>query len=90
MNGSGGMELLFDDKRSHRVSVPSVTPSGAPSNVSYLIHWVRDNLLKERVELFMEGETVLVLLSSFALGGYSSDAHNTMQASRNPRPHQRR
>jgi len=70
------MELLFDNKRSHRVSIPAYIPdesstsppdpppSSAPgrakTNVSYLIHWMRDNLLKERVELFMEGDTVCV------------------------------
>lgn len=95
------MELLFDNKRSHRVDVPAYmsipsTPSAAaaaspltpsawalrpgpsaadtvahaaqqppplsptrqPSTVTYLIRWIRDNLLKERVELFMEGDTV--------------------------------
>ncbi|KAG9002418.1 Ubiquitin- modifier 1 [Tulasnella sp. JGI-2019a] len=65
----GGMELLFDNKRSHRVSVPAFVPSspssdaqpttsGRKADVAYLIFWMRDNLLKERVELFIENETV--------------------------------
>jgi len=29
-----------------------------PTDITYLIHWMRDNLLKERAELFMEGGTV--------------------------------
>ncbi|OSX57380.1 hypothetical protein POSPLADRAFT_1061589 [Postia placenta MAD-698-R-SB12] len=32
--------------------------AGRPADVAYLIHWLRDNLLTERPELFVEGETV--------------------------------
>jgi len=27
-------------------------------NITFLVHWLRDNLLKERPELFIEGGTV--------------------------------
>ena len=76
---SGGLELLFDSQRSHRVSVPSrVSTSGKksvkddqgetgeegrPADVAYLILWLKDNLLKEREELFVENGTVYVLVS---------------------------
>lgn len=53
------MELLFEDQRMHQVLLPSVMPNGKPMNISYLIHWIRDNLLKGNVDLFMEGNTVL-------------------------------
>ncbi|THH01545.1 hypothetical protein EW145_g6894 [Phellinidium pouzarii] len=66
---SGGLELLFSNKKSHQISLPShlpVSPSTKPdevsrkkpADISYLIHYLRDNLLKERVELFMEDETI--------------------------------
>ncbi|KAF9515028.1 hypothetical protein BS47DRAFT_1294405, partial [Hydnum rufescens UP504] len=55
---SGGMDLLFDKQRSHKVHLPSLSPDGRPANINFLIHWIRDNLLKERVELFMEGDTI--------------------------------
>ncbi|EPT02009.1 ubiquitin modifier 1 [Fomitopsis schrenkii] len=71
---SGGLELLFDNQRSHRVSVPShVSTSGKktlnnnegtdagegrPADLAHLILWLRDNLLKEREELFVENGTV--------------------------------
>ena len=29
-----------------------------PADVTFLLHWLKDNLLKEREELFMEGSTV--------------------------------
>ncbi|KAG5652071.1 Ubiquitin- modifier 1 [Sphagnurus paluster] len=56
---SGGLELLFSNQRSHAVTIPSTDPTdSAPTNLQYLITYLRDNLLKERVELFVENETV--------------------------------
>lgn len=69
---SGGLELLFSNQRSHAISIPSTVPndnstslppSGTqvetkPADINYLIHYLRDHLLKERPELFMENETV--------------------------------
>ncbi|KIK07143.1 hypothetical protein K443DRAFT_673701 [Laccaria amethystina LaAM-08-1] len=68
----GGLELLFSNQRSHRVTIPSTVPvdnntsltKGAaasatrPADVTYLLHHLRDHLLKERQELFMENGTV--------------------------------
>ncbi|PPQ86409.1 hypothetical protein CVT25_003531 [Psilocybe cyanescens] len=68
----GGLELLFENKRSYRVDIPSVVPTDnttdAEANladketkdvdVDYLIHHMKDHMLKERVELFMEKNTV--------------------------------
>ncbi|CAL1709833.1 unnamed protein product [Somion occarium] len=60
----GGLELLFSNQRSHKVTIPSRMPSGQgsenerPVDLKYLIFWLKDNLLKERVELFIENETV--------------------------------
>jgi len=65
----GGLELLFSNQRSHKITIPSEVPpistsdpgektGTKPSDIHYLIFWLRDNLLKERVELFIEGKTV--------------------------------
>ncbi|KAI0649962.1 ubiquitin-like modifier 1 [Trametes meyenii] len=68
----GGLELLFSNQRSHRVTIPAQIPipsqpkPSAPdtgvatkaADLTYLIFWLRDNLLKERVELFIENATV--------------------------------
>ena len=54
---SGGLELLFDNKKKHNVTLPSAV-DGKPVDVTYLLSWLRDNLLKERPELFMEEKTV--------------------------------
>ncbi len=73
----GGLELLFSNQRSHRITIPALIPTSQPlagntgagegdeadvprgtANLTYLIFWLRDNLLKERAELFVENGTV--------------------------------
>ncbi|KAG7442844.1 ubiquitin-related modifier 1 [Guyanagaster necrorhizus] len=57
----GGLELLFSNQRSHKLKIPaniSKNSVGKPADIDYLIHHLRDNLLKERKELFMEKDTV--------------------------------
>ncbi|TFL03908.1 ubiquitin-related modifier 1 [Pterulicium gracile] len=56
---SGGLELLFSHTRKHTVNLPSTVPNSTrPADASYLILYLRDNLLKERPELFEEKGTV--------------------------------
>ncbi|EIW53411.1 ubiquitin-like modifier 1 [Trametes versicolor FP-101664 SS1] len=68
---SGGLELLFANERSHRITLPALVPAAQgqtavedsdapkkPVDLEYLVFWLRDNLLKERVELFIENGTV--------------------------------
>ena len=61
----GGAELLFGNIRSHNVAIPSKAyatadkkEKGRPADITFLIDWMRRNMLKEREELFIEGETV--------------------------------
>lgn len=59
----GGMELLFGNVRSHEVSVPSLAPAigskpERPADITFLIQWMKENMLKEREELFIDGLTV--------------------------------
>ena len=65
----GGVELLFGNIRSHKITIPALAPATAsgskperPSDVTFLIQWLKDNLLKERSELFVDanGEGVCV------------------------------
>ncbi|KAG9121378.1 Ubiquitin- modifier 1 [Ceratobasidium sp. 392] len=56
--GRGGMELLFSNQRSHKIDLPAATSTGDPATVHTLIHYLRDHLLKEREELFIEGDSV--------------------------------
>ncbi|KAF5366333.1 hypothetical protein D9757_012919 [Collybiopsis confluens] len=69
----GGFELLFSNIKQHKLTLPSIVPpnngtklngevlSGGetkPADVEYLMHHLRDSLLQERPELFMEDNTV--------------------------------
>ncbi|KIY68136.1 ubiquitin-related modifier 1 [Cylindrobasidium torrendii FP15055 ss-10] len=54
----GGLELLFDNKRIYDLELPATFEDDQPSNVDFLIRYMRDKLLKERVELFMEKDTI--------------------------------
>ncbi|KAK7449228.1 Ubiquitin-related modifier 1 [Stygiomarasmius scandens] len=67
----GGLELLFCNEKKHKITIPVSVPKDndtkvssdsskelKPADVNYLIHHLRDHLLKERVELFMENGTV--------------------------------
>ncbi|KAJ3513681.1 hypothetical protein NMY22_g14970 [Coprinellus aureogranulatus] len=79
---SGGLELLFDNKRSHKLELPASVPKdnntsippnikegeGKAADVAYLIAYLRDHLLQERAELFEEGGTVYVGFSHLMPG----------------------
>ncbi|KNE66382.1 hypothetical protein AMAG_11525 [Allomyces macrogynus ATCC 38327] len=52
---SGGMELLFGGTKAVTVDVP--LKAGA-ATMRDLLPWMRDHLLKERPELFMDGDSV--------------------------------
>ena len=52
---SGGAELLFDKVKSHKITLPV---DGTTWDLRRLISWISSNLLKERPELFVQGETV--------------------------------
>jgi len=54
----GGLELLFSKQRSHQVEIPTTTADDKLTDMNYLIHWLRDNLLKEREGLFLDNDTV--------------------------------
>lgn len=66
---AGGLELLFSNQRRHRVELPFEVPVDnstdegsltATKNVdlAFLVVYLRDRLLKERPELFVEKDTV--------------------------------
>ncbi|EGF77549.1 hypothetical protein BATDEDRAFT_91557 [Batrachochytrium dendrobatidis JAM81] len=54
---SGGMELLFDHQRSIAATLPDTFIAGT-STLRDLIAWTASNLLKERPELFIQGDSV--------------------------------
>ncbi|XP_010523716.1 PREDICTED: ubiquitin-related modifier 1 homolog 1 [Tarenaya hassleriana] len=53
----GGLELLCDSVKIHKVNVDF--PDGADNlTMKHLLSWVRSNLIKERPEMFMKGDSV--------------------------------
>lgn len=52
---SGGAELLFGNVRKHDVTLKHSTPKW---NIGRLLMWIKDNLLQQRPELFIQGNTV--------------------------------
>ncbi|XP_068215579.1 ubiquitin-related modifier 1 [Palaemon carinicauda] len=48
----GGAELLVSNKAHHDVDIEGSW------NMSRLLNWIRDNLLQERPELFLQGDSV--------------------------------
>ncbi|WIA17523.1 hypothetical protein OEZ86_014616 [Tetradesmus obliquus] len=51
---SGGLELLFGNQKEYAVDVPC----SEQLTVGKLLPWTRDQLLKDRPELFMKGDSV--------------------------------
>ncbi|XP_073244588.1 ubiquitin-related modifier 1-like isoform X1 [Porites lutea] len=51
----GGAELLFNKAKEHEVLLPK---DENPWNIRRLLIWIKDNLLKERPELFLQGDSV--------------------------------
>lgn len=51
---SGGAELLFGRVKQHNADLPD----SRKWTVGDLLFWIKDNLLKERPELFIQGKTV--------------------------------
>ncbi|XP_061385278.1 ubiquitin-related modifier 1-like isoform X1 [Danaus plexippus] len=59
----GGAELLFDKIKKHVVELPPARKYFPDADIEKwrikeLLIWIKDNLLKERPELFLQGESV--------------------------------
>ena len=51
----GGAELLFDKVKNHDVTLPEVKDTWT---IRTLLVWIKENMLKERPELFVQGDSV--------------------------------
>nr|XP_044997918.1 ubiquitin-related modifier 1 isoform X2 [Jaculus jaculus] len=51
----GGAELLFDGVKKHQVTLSG---QEGPWDIRNLLVWIKKNLLKERPELFIQGDSV--------------------------------
>ena len=56
---SGGAALLFGKVRQHTIVLPNTTSESNQSqvwSVGQLLFWIKENLLRERPELFLKGK----------------------------------
>ncbi|XP_072421892.1 ubiquitin-related modifier 1 isoform X2 [Chiloscyllium punctatum] len=51
----GGAELLFNGVKEQHVTLPT---QSTPWDIRQLLMWIKNNLLKERPELFIQGDSV--------------------------------
>ncbi|XP_066991673.2 ubiquitin-related modifier 1 isoform X2 [Anabrus simplex] len=66
----GGAELLFNKIKKQQVTLPEKDKSWT---IRSLLVWIKDNLLKERPELFIQGDNVVGWITSCKKGiPYSS------------------
>lgn len=54
---SGGAELLFNKVKKHQIELPD-KPNGGSWTLRDLIAWIKDHLLQERPELFVQEDSV--------------------------------
>lgn len=51
---SGGLEILFSNERKHAISLPAQLDDGSRPNITYLLQYIIDNVMKDqRRELFV-------------------------------------
>ncbi|CAF3445841.1 unnamed protein product [Fusarium graminearum] len=51
---SGGLEMLFSNKRQHALSIPAVGQDGKPADIAYLINYLCQNVMDDsRKDLFV-------------------------------------
>lgn len=65
---SGGLEMLFGNKRRHSLSIPANDKNAKPANIAFLINYLCENLMKDpRAELFvLDGHMFAPLPSVFS------------------------
>ncbi|KAJ5545367.1 hypothetical protein N7535_006244 [Penicillium sp. DV-2018c] len=56
---TGGLELLFGNERKHKVVLPARLEDGSRPNISYLLRYLVENLMKdERKDMFIMEDNV--------------------------------
>ncbi|KAI8337666.1 ubiquitin-related modifier 1 [Chlamydoabsidia padenii] len=57
---SGGMELLFNNERKHQITLSSQSQQNPndPATLQDLIFYIRDNMMTEKKDLFVDKDTV--------------------------------
>ncbi|KAJ5986796.1 hypothetical protein N7451_011161 [Penicillium sp. IBT 35674x] len=73
---TGGLEILFSNERKHKITVPGLLDDGSQPNISYLLRYLVDNLMKDqRKELFIMEDNVYVTLTFFLSNSHQSETN---------------
>ena len=60
---SGGLEMLFDNRKSHQLSLPAIDDAGLPVTAGFLVRYLCDHVMTDqRKEFFVIDDAVCVLL----------------------------
>lgn len=54
----GGLHLIFAQQPRHTVYLPRLSAEGNPADIRFLIKWMKENLVTEREDMFVDGEGV--------------------------------
>ncbi|KAF7513601.1 Ubiquitin- modifier 1 [Endocarpon pusillum] len=56
---TGGLEMLFNNKRKHKISIPTQDARGLPVNINLLVRYLCENVMNDsRKELFVVDGTI--------------------------------
>ena len=82
MDGSGGLELLFSNRRKHQVALPNIDENGQPAKLAFLVRYLFETLMVvRRKEMFVVEGTVSVAWCDLEL----SDKIDKLQTAWNSR-----
>ncbi|KAL1411374.1 Ubiquitin-related modifier 1 [Vanrija albida] len=56
----GGLHLIFSQQPKHTIYVPKTVPGAdpRPADIRYLIAWMKEHLVTEREDMFIDGDGV--------------------------------
>ncbi|KAF5659195.1 ubiquitin-like modifier 1 [Fusarium heterosporum] len=76
-NSSGGLEMLFSNKRQHTLVIPAADQDGQPANIAYLIEHLCQNVMDDsRKDLFVLDNHLYVLATSLHHISYIRYTHS--------------
>lgn len=95
-NSSGGLEMLFSNKRQHALVIPAADQDGKPANIANLIDHLCQNVMDDsRKDLFVLNNHLYVLVTACLPLCYThspgdpvgSNKHNTIHNALSPYLH---
>lgn len=69
---SGGLEMLFDDKKKHNLNIPAKDDSDRPTTVASLVTYLCKNIMTDRREemFVLDGHVLVIHYTHFEIQRY--------------------